>query len=75
MAIVVAFISVMWRYLPRGYLLYIAFVGITAAVLLIGEWHFVSDLIAGAFWGNIIAIIAMELYESFAVRNLTGNNR
>jgi membrane-associated phospholipid phosphatase len=67
MAIVTAFTSVTWRYFPRGYPFYIAFVGITAVVLLVGEWHFVSDLIAGAFWGNIIATIVMELYDSFAV--------
>jgi membrane-associated phospholipid phosphatase len=71
MAIVIAFVSVAWRYLPRAYPLYVVFIGVTAAVLLIGEWHFVSDLIAGALWGNIVAIIAMELYESFAATQKT----
>jgi membrane-associated phospholipid phosphatase len=65
MAIVTAFISVMWRYFPRGYPLYIAFLGLTAVVLLVGEWHFVSDLVAGAFLGNATAIIAMDVYGSF----------
>ena len=64
MAIVTAFISVMWRNFPRGYPFYVAFLGFTAVVLLVGEWHFVSDLIAGAFWGNMIAIIVMDAYGS-----------
>lgn len=65
MAIIAAFISVLWRYFPRGKALYVVFLVFTAVMLLVGEWHFVSDLIAGAFLGNMISIIVMDVYGTF----------
>lgn len=63
MAIVAAFVSVMCHYFPRHRLAYVIFAAFSGFVLLLGEWHFVSDLIAGAFFGDMVATIARNFYE------------
>ncbi|MGZ5920148.1 MAG: phosphatase PAP2 family protein [Rhizomicrobium sp.] len=56
MALVVAAATVGWRKYPfLGWLFAVAVV-VAAFLLLFGEWHFVSDLIAGALWGNLVAL-------------------
>jgi hypothetical protein len=39
--------------------MFAATVAIAAFLLLFGEWHFVSDLIAGALWGNLVALMVV----------------
>ena len=59
MALVVAAATVGWREFPRLRWIFAAAVAVAAFLLLFGEWHFVSDLIAGALWGNLVAVMVI----------------
>ena len=59
MALVVAAVTVGWREFPRLRGMFAAAVAVAAFLLLFGEWHFVSDLIAGALWGNLVALMVV----------------
>ena len=59
MALVVAAATVGWRAFPRLRWMFASAVAIAAFLLLFGEWHFVSDLIAGALWGNLVALMVI----------------
>ena len=59
MALVVAAATVGWREFPRLRWMFAVAVAIAAFLLLFGEWHFVSDLIAGALWGNLVALMVI----------------
>jgi membrane-associated phospholipid phosphatase len=37
--------------------------GLGAVALLIGDWHFVSDVVAGAFVGGTAGFVAGELWD------------
>ena len=63
MALVVAGLTVGWREFPGLRWMFAAAVAIAAFLLLLGEWHFVSDLIAGALWGNLVALIVIAWSE------------
>ena len=62
MAIVSSVVTVLWCYFPRLRLAYVVGTAIACFLLLIGEWHFVSDIIAGAIWGNSVTLIVMKLW-------------
>src|ERR1700761_2898472 len=59
MALVVAAATVGWRAFPRLRWMFASAVAVAAFLLLFGEWHFVSDLIAGALWGNLVALMVI----------------
>ena len=63
MALVVAAVTVGWREFPRLSWILSAAVVVAAFLLLLGEWHFVSDLIAGALWGNFVALMVIAWSE------------
>jgi membrane-associated phospholipid phosphatase len=58
--IAAAIITVMWQYYPRWAFIYVAVLLTTSMILIAGEWHFVSDIIGGAFLGAAVARIAMD---------------
>jgi len=63
MALLVAATTVLWLEFPRWRWLFTVLIAIAAFLLLFGEWHFVSDLIAGALWGNLVALTVIALYQ------------
>jgi membrane-associated phospholipid phosphatase len=63
MALVVAAVTVGWREFPRLRWMFATTVAVAAFLLLFGEWHFVSDLIAGALWGNLVALLVIAWSE------------
>jgi membrane-associated phospholipid phosphatase len=69
MALIAAIVTIAWREFPRLRWISAAVIVLAAFLLLFGEWHFVSDLIAGAFWGNLIALIVVALSERLAARS------
>lgn len=72
MALVVAIATIGWREFPRLRLLIAVAVALAAFLLLFGEWHFVSDLIAGAFWGNLVAVTIVTLAERPRIAHRAG---
>lgn len=63
MALVVAAVTVGWHEFPRLRWIFAAAVAVAAFLLLLGEWHFVSDLVAGALWGNLVALVVVAWSE------------
>lgn len=61
MALVVAVATIGCHKFPRTRWAFGVAVAVTAFLLLFGEWHFVSDLIAGAWWGNAVALTVMAV--------------
>jgi membrane-associated phospholipid phosphatase len=62
-ALAVAAITVLERFYPAWQSLYLACLAVITFFLLAGEWHYHSDLIAGALWGWICASVSLRLLE------------
>ena len=65
MVIVTSVATVLWYYYPRWRLIYLCIWAGVAIVLVVGGWHFVSDIIAGAFWGFGVALLSLRLWARF----------
>jgi membrane-associated phospholipid phosphatase len=64
MASICALLAVFWLWYPAYWPIYtIAIIGM-AAGLIIGNYHFLSDVIAGAFVGCATAVLLVHIYES-----------
>jgi len=68
MALVIAGVTVGWREFPRLRWVFVTTVILVAFLLLFGEWHFVSDLIAGALWGNLVALAVIAASRRLQTR-------
>jgi membrane-associated phospholipid phosphatase len=68
MVMATAFAVVIIRLHPRTAPLLIALLCLGALALLIGDWHFASDIVAGAFEGWTAGLIAAELWNQH-IRN------
>jgi membrane-associated phospholipid phosphatase len=66
MVIVAAIVTVLWHFFPRFYAIYIAALICAASLLVVGEWHFVSDTIAGMIWGSLFALFILRLWRRSA---------
>jgi membrane-associated phospholipid phosphatase len=73
MALVIAGVTVGWREFLRLRWLFVAVVVVVAFLLLYGEWHFVSDLIAGALWGNLVALAVVAASDRLQSDPLEGD--
>jgi len=71
MAMIAAVVTITWREFPRARWLSAVVMVLAASLLLFGEWHFVSDLIAGALWGNLIALAVVALSERLTASPLS----
>jgi len=58
---VVAFLSVLWRYIPRWRIFYAAIASYVSIMLVAGGWHFVSEIFAGIFLGLAAGMVASSL--------------
>ena len=63
MVMATAFAVVIMRLYPRATPPLIALLCLGAFALLIGDWHFVSDVVAGAFEGWTAGLVAAELWD------------
>lgn len=57
MTVFTALLMTLWRYNPRNRSLYLALLVLLAVALIVTDYHFLSDVIAGAYLGAIIASV------------------
>lgn len=68
MAMAAAFVAVLIKVYPRSGPFCVGLLCAGAVALLIGDWHFVSDIVAGAFVGGTAGFIAGELRTQYVRR-------
>ena len=59
-----AILSVLWVYYPRWRWIYAGAVLLLASALMVGEWHFLSDIIAGGFIGTASGVLMMQIWDA-----------
>jgi membrane-associated phospholipid phosphatase len=64
MASVCALVIVLWMYYPRLWPVYAVCAGGLAGALILGNYHFLSDVIAGAFVGSSTAVLIVAIWEA-----------
>ena len=57
-----AFAVVLIRLQPRTLPALVILLCIAATALLVGDWHFAGDIVAGAFLGGTAGFVAAELW-------------
>lgn len=62
MVLAAAFAGVFMRLYRKSISLFSALLLIAAALLIVGDWHFVSDVVAGAFFGISAGLLAGKLW-------------
>jgi membrane-associated phospholipid phosphatase len=71
-ASICALFVVFWLWYPACWPIYtVAFVGMVAG-LVVGNYHFLSDVVAGGVVGSAAAISAVSIYESWCAWRLSG---
>ena len=68
-AAICALLSVFWIWYPKYRAVYAMCVLAAALILLIGNYHFVSDIIAGGFFGVSCGVFANSWWEREKTRN------
>ena len=68
MVMAAAFAGVLVRLYPRSWPLFAGLLALGAFLLLIGDWHFLGDIIAGLFIGGLLGVLAGELWYQHARR-------
>jgi membrane-associated phospholipid phosphatase len=63
-----AFAGFFMRLYKASIRLFSALLLIAAGLLLVGDWHFLSDIIAGAFLGTTAGILAGEGWAAHSAR-------
>ena len=61
MAVFTALIAVLWRLQPRYRAWYCAFLLLMALALIVTNYHFVSDVIAGAYLGRLVEVCIWKI--------------
>jgi membrane-associated phospholipid phosphatase len=69
MMLTAAFLGVLVRFYPQVWPAVAGFLSLGAAALAIGDWHFVSDIVAGIAVGTAIGLAAGELWLAHLSRN------
>ena len=54
MAVFTVLITALWRFYPRYRPTYVVFLSVLAAALIVTDYHFLSDVIAGAYLGLMV---------------------
>ena len=62
MVMATAFAAVLVRAYFRTWPLFAGLLGLAAILLVLGDWHFLSDVIAGIFVGGTVGLMAGELW-------------
>jgi membrane-associated phospholipid phosphatase len=63
-----AILSILWVSYPQWRWLYAALLIVLSLLLMIGEWHFLSDIIAGGYVGVIAGAITRSAWQALARR-------
>jgi membrane-associated phospholipid phosphatase len=71
MASICAFFFVFWLWYPAYWLIYTTAIVAMAAGLVIGNYHFLSDVIGGAVVGCVTAASAVSIYEAWRAWHLS----
>jgi len=58
-----AILSILWVFYPRWRWVYAGALFLLAFALILGEWHFLSDVIAGGFIGMLSGVLMMRIWE------------
>lgn len=64
-----AIASVLWSFYPRWRWVYAAALFVLACALLLGEWHFLSDLAAGGFIGAAAGALMTHIWNTIERSN------
>ena len=64
-----AIFSVLWFYYPRWRMAYVTVLIILSIALMAGQWHFLSDIIAGGYLGTVAGITTMSIWTAIAARS------
>jgi membrane-associated phospholipid phosphatase len=65
MASISALITVLWIYYPKYGPIYAAVIAAMAGGLIVGNYHFVSDVLAGSFVGFSTGVFVVSLWEAW----------
>ena len=60
-----AFLAAVWLFYPRYRSLSVGFLLILALALVATDYHFLSDVIAGAYLGLVTTTLARYLFQKF----------
>jgi membrane-associated phospholipid phosphatase len=63
MVLSTAFAAVLIRAYPRSWPIFAGLLGLASVLLLIGDWHFLSDIIAGIFVGGTVGMLMCEVWR------------
>ncbi len=58
-----AILTVAWLYFPRWRWVYLGLLGLLALALMLGQWHFLGDILAGAMVGAGAGALAVRLWR------------
>jgi membrane-associated phospholipid phosphatase len=64
-----AILSVLWVFYPRWRWGYAGALVLGAFALVLGEWHFLSDIIAGSFIGTVSGVLMMQIWKAVEAQN------
>ena len=62
-------LSVLWIFYPRWRWVYVGAIFLLAFALMLGEWHFLSDIIAGGFVGTVSGVMLTEIWKTLGAQN------
>jgi membrane-associated phospholipid phosphatase len=58
-----AILSVLWVYYPAWRWAYLAAFALLACALIIGEWHFLGDILAGGYIGTVSGLLITRIWN------------
>lgn len=58
-----AILSVLWVFYPRKRWAYVSLMLLLSFALIAGEWHFLSDIIAGGYVGTVAGVATMSIWD------------
>ncbi len=61
-------LSVLWAFYPRGRLIWASAFAVLATILVIGQWHYISDIIAGGYIGVAVGILTLRFIPAMGYR-------
>lgn len=73
MAVFMALVIALWRFYPRYHSAYFGFLLALALALIMTDYHFISDVIAGAYLGFLVNYFSHLGLTFFSTRRLTAD--
>jgi membrane-associated phospholipid phosphatase len=72
MAVFMALVIALWRFYPRYRSVYVGFLSVLALALIVTDYHFISDVLAGVYLGfivNYFTHLGMTFFSDRRTRN------